>query len=112
MNEQEKWLVVMRSLLHHNVPRFIAHIKAKGGVSEEEWQWLRHEDDDDPTHFQGILARADEYLLYPKTEEIFKKSLFVLVLGLAIMSFIPGGICVFGLIFSSEIEGFVKLDET
>ena len=100
----------MVSLLHYNVPRFIAHIKDRGGVSKEEWEWLQCEDEDSsyPMH---MILKADEYLMYPKNEETFKKALFVLVKTLAIMSFIPGGIIFMKLHFSEEIDGFVVLDD-
>lgn len=99
----------MRQILRHNVPRFIALIVDRGGVTSEEWQWLRREDEE-PDCLVGVIARADEYLLYPKNEEIFKKSLFVLVRGLAIISFVPGGVTIFGLRFCSQIENFVEVE--
>lgn len=78
-------------LLVHNVPRFIQHIKNKGGVSDEELQWLQCEDDI-PDYPAGLMMRADEYLLYPLSEAHFQKGLFVLTLTLAIMSFFPSGV--------------------
>ncbi|MDF5718176.1 MAG: hypothetical protein PUP93_31000 [Rhizonema sp. NSF051] len=99
----------METLLHHNVPRFIAHIKQRGGVSDSEWQWLQSPIDC-PEFPEGIFARADEYLLYPKTKEKFQKGLFVLVKVLAILSFCPGGIKIFGMYFSPDIENYVELE--
>lgn len=99
----------MRSLLAHNVPRFIQHISDKGGVSKEEMRWLQCEEES-PDYPMNLILRADEYLLYPKNEEVRKKGFFVLTLTLAIMSFIPGGIRVFGLHFCSEVENFVFED--
>lgn len=93
----------MHSLLAHNVPRFIKHIKDRGGVSNEEWDWL-HCEEENPDYPHEILARADEYLLYPKDEETFEKGLFVLTLTLAIMSFIPGGVRFLGLHFEADRE--------
>ncbi len=96
----------MRTLLLHNVPKFVAHIIACGGVSDTEWQWL-HLSSENPSSLAYIIDRADEYLFYPKDRETFEKSLFALVLGLSILSFIPGGIRFFGLRFCSNIENFV-----
>lgn len=101
----------MRSLLHHNVPRFIKCISKRGGVNQAEWQWLQHGDDLSIEHPKGIMARGDEYLLYPKNEKIFKQGLFVLVKAIAIMSFIPGGVHIFGLHFCSEIDNFVLVED-
>ncbi|WP_229549971.1 hypothetical protein [Nostoc sp. CHAB 5836] len=86
-----EWLLQMRSLLHHNVPRFTKHILERGGVSEEEWEWIICEikNTSYPMH---MIDRADEYLLFPKDEKTFEKGLFVLIRSLAIMSFIPGGV--------------------
>lgn len=97
-------------ILAHNVPRFIAHIKKRGGVSDEEMCWLQCTIDS-PEYPEGLLARADEYLLYPKDEETFNKGLFVLVLTLAIMSFVPGGVRCFDLHFSSEIDSFITVED-
>ncbi len=96
-------------ILHHNVPRFIEYIKQRGGVTDDEINWLQCTDDtlNNP---EGMLARADEYLLYPKDEKTFTSGLFVLVLALAIMSFIPGGVHFFGLHFCSEVENFVVIE--
>ncbi len=98
------------NLLRHNVPRFIQHIRERGGVSEEEWVWVRC-DNEGIDYPEGILSRADEYLLYPKDEKTFNKGLFTLVKLLAIMAFVPLGIRLFGLHFCSEIEGFVATDD-
>lgn len=109
--EQERWNLLV-SLLYHNVPRFIAHIKNRGGVQPEEWEWLSESEDTNINHPEGVFARADEYLVCPNSLEKFQKGLLVLVKCLAIMSFIPGGIHFFGLHFSAEIEGFVAWDGT
>ena len=106
IDQRQEWLTTMQSLLHYNVPRFIMQIIEKGGVSSDEWKWLQL-DGENPDSLAYIINRADEYLLYPKNRETFEKSLFALVLGLSIMSFIPGGIRFFGLRFSSELENFV-----
>ncbi len=110
MNKHQKhfWHTA-RALLHHNVPRFIAHIKNRGGVHKEEWEWIQH-DEDSPEYPIGIIMRADEYLLFPKDMETFEKSLLVLVKALAIMSFVSGGIRFFGLHFCSQIDGFVVVE--
>lgn len=100
----------IRILLAHNVPRFIEHIKNRGGVTNEEFSWLTC-DEDCPDYPEAVLMRADEYLLYPSNTTKFKKGMFVLTLTLAIMSFFPGGVKVFGLHFCSELENFVS-DET
>lgn len=101
--------VEMRILLVCNVPRFVKHIKDRGGVTDNEWQWLKCEDEN-PDCLVGVLARADKYLLYPKNEEIFKHGLFTLVKAIAIISFIPEGIHIFGFHFCSEIDNFVFED--
>ena len=104
-NEKQQWHAI-RSLLYYTVPKFVTHIIKKGGVSSDEWQWL-HLDGENPDSLAYIIDRADEYLLYPKDRKTFEKSLFALVLGLSIMSFVPGGIRFFGLRFCSDIENFV-----
>lgn len=102
----------MKSLLITNVPRFIQHIKDRGGVSAEELRWLQCEEAH-PDYPMEVMMRADEYLLYPKNQEVFEKGLFVLVLALAIMSFVPGGVRFLGLHFCSQIKDFVtREDET
>lgn len=108
--EQKCWLDQMQSLLAHNVPRFIRHIKNRGGVNDEEFAWLKSEEEsiDYPL---GVVMRADEYLLYPKNEKVFKQGLFVLVKALAIMSFIPDGVRLFGLHFCSQTEDFVSKED-
>ncbi|MGL5876486.1 MAG: hypothetical protein ACRC2V_01675 [Xenococcaceae cyanobacterium] len=114
---------MLPSLLHHNVPRFIAHIqksdvlggsfppkaRARGGVTDEEMQWLQCPNDT-PEYPEGMFNRADEYLLYPKDQKTFEKGLFVLVRAIAIMAFIPGGVHIFSLHFSSQIENFVAIE--
>ncbi len=102
--------VQLCQLLSHNVPRFIEHIKYRGGVSEEEFRWLRCEEES-PDYPGEVILRADEYLLYPKNEKIFNKGLFVLVKALAIMSFFPGGVKIFGLHFCSEVGSFVVRED-
>lgn len=95
----------MQSFLAHNVPQFIKHIKDRGGVSDEEWRWLRCEDES-PDYPMELILRADEYLLYPKNEETFRKGLFVLTLALAIMSFIPGGVRFLDLHFCAKFKEY------
>ncbi|ALF52235.1 hypothetical protein ACX27_04215 [Nostoc piscinale CENA21] len=111
MNSEQKYLLQMRVLLYHNVPRFIACIKSRGGVKPEEWEWLQYSKDTSTEHPEGIMARADEYLVCPNSVEKFKKGLSVLVKAIAIMSFVPGGIHTFGLWFSPEIDGFVVIED-
>lgn len=88
----------LQAFLLHNVPRFIEHIKDRGGVSDEEFQWLQCQSES-PDHPEGLFMRADEYLLYPKDEKTLEKGLFVLTLCLALLSFFPGGVRVFNLDF-------------
>lgn len=109
-NQKQDWQTRMQALLAHNVPRFIKHIKDRGGVSKEEWQWLQSEEEN-PDYPMELILRADEYLLYPKNEEVFKKGLFVLILALAIMSFIPGGVRFLELHFCSEMKDFVVTED-
>lgn len=108
-SQQQNWQVQMQSLLAHNVPRFIQHIFGRGGVSKEEMQWLQCEEEN-PDYPMHLILRADEYLLYPKNDTVFRHGLFVLTLALAIMSFIPGGVRFFGLHFCSELENFIAED--
>lgn len=110
-HQQQTWLDQMQSVLNHNVPRFIQHIKDRGGVSAEELRWLQCEEAR-PDYPMEVMMRADEYLLYPKNQEVFEKGLFVLVLALAIMAFIPGGVRFLGLHFCSQTENFVSIDES
>jgi hypothetical protein len=109
-NQQQTWFAQMQGLLVGNVPRFIKHIKDRGGVSNEEFRWLQCEEES-PDYPSEVILRADEYLLYPKNKKIFMHGLFVLTLALAIMSFFPGGVRFFGLHFSSEIEDFVVVED-
>lgn len=102
MDEQ---YLVMKSILHHNVPKFINHIKQRGGVQDSEWEWLRS---DTGETLDYIIERADETLLYPKNKETFDKAIFILVKALAIMSFISGGVRICGLHFSPDISEFVE----
>ena len=92
-----------------NVPCYIDFIKSRGGVTAKEWEWVRNESDD-IQYPLALFARADEYLLYPKDENTFINSLFVLVLSLAIMSFVPCGVRFMGLHFSTEIDDFVEVE--
>ena len=108
--QQDNWLLGMRSLLHHNVPKFIQHIAQRGGVNTEEMQWIGCEEDN-PDYPMSLILRADEYLLYPKSEKAFEKGLFVLVKALAIMSFVPEGVRIFGLQFCSQIDNFVAFED-
>jgi hypothetical protein len=110
-NQQDRWLLEMRSLLYHNVPRFIQYIAQRGGVSDEEMRWINCQEDSSD-YPEGMLSRGDQYLLYPKNEEIFKKGLFVLVKALAIMSFVPGGVRMCGLHFDFEVLNFVEDDSS
>lgn len=110
MHQQQHWQASVQNLLVHNVPRFIKHIKDRGGVSGEELRWLQCEEEN-ADYPMDVILRADEYLLYPKDEKIFMHGLFVLTLTLAIMSFFPGGVRFFGLYFCSEIEDFVVAED-
>ena len=101
MNQQQAWLDKMQCLLSHNVPRFIKHIKDRGGVSQEETRWLQCEEEN-PDYPMHLILRADEFILYPKNEKTFMHGLFVLVKTLAIMSFVPGGVRFFDLHFCSD----------
>lgn len=120
--EKAKW-GMMVNLLHHNVPRFIFHIKNRGGVSNQEWEWLQSKTEPIdyllpfhqrkyppkyPVYIQDVLDRADEYFIGQTNEAIFKSSLFVLVKAIAILSFTQSGVYIFDLYFSSTIDGFVK----
>lgn len=107
-NEQQQ-LTQIQKLLLHNVPRFGAQIKSKGGVSEDEWNWLKSEESD--TDYPAeVLIRADEYLLYPKDSAAFEHGLFTLVLTLALMAFVPGGVRCFDLHFDARSENFLGAD--
>lgn len=100
----------IKMIIHHNVPRFIEHVLKRGGVHENEWEWLQNKSED--VHYlSGILARADDYLMFPKNEKIHYQGIFVLVKSLSIMAFIPGGVRFLGLHFSSEIENFVLVED-
>ncbi len=110
MNSDCLWLIQIRSLLHHNVPRFIACIKQRGGVSADEWTWLQCQENS-PDYPEGIFNEADRYLMYPKNMKIFKQGLSVLTRAVAIMSFIPGGIHLLNLHFCSEIDNFVAIED-
>lgn len=109
MYQEQIWLEQMQRLLAHNVPRFIKHIKDRGGVSDEEHRWLQCEDEN-PDYPMHLILRADEFLLYPKDEKTFDHGLFVLVKTLAIMSFISGGVRFSELHFCSELKDFVVED--
>lgn len=109
-NQQQIWLAQMQCLLAHNVPRFVKHIKDRGGVSDEEFRWLQCEEEN--SDYPGeVILRADEYLFYPKNQETFRKGLFVLTKTLAIMSFFPDGVRIFGLHFCDRIENFMNKED-
>lgn len=109
-HHQQTWLTQLQNLLTYNVPRFIQHIKDRGGVSDEEFRWLQCEEED-PDYPNEIFLRADEYLLYPKDEKTFMHGLFVLTLALALMSFFPGGVTFLNLRFESQTENFVSRED-
>ena len=91
----------IKAFLAHNVPRFIAEIQSRGGISEEEFKWLQGDDEeiDSPSY---MIARADELLLYPKTMAVLEKSLFTLTLTIALMAHFPNGVEFFGIHFCSQ----------
>lgn len=119
---------IIQELVNHNVPRYIQYFHNCGGVDEDEWKWLNYgfgsEFDfgfpecklydeesqkqlENPNHPYGLLARADELLLFTKDYNTFRNSLFVLVKAIAIMSFIPGGVKFGNARFSSEVENYI-----
>lgn len=121
---------VIKKLVNHNVPRYIKYFHDCGGVDEDEWKWLNYgyeepwgyprcsiyneeqqKESVDPNHPHGVLAKADELLLFPKDYATFRNSLFVLVKALAIMSFIPGGVRFGNAIFNSQIDSYVEILE-
>ena len=108
-NSTEDWQRITNEFLKFNVPRFIAHIKARGGVAQEEWEWLTSPKER-PSYPEYIINRADEYILFPKSMEDLKQGMSVLILALAIMSFIPGGVRFAGLHYDSNISGHVEND--
>ncbi|MGL5922886.1 hypothetical protein, partial [Chroococcidiopsis sp.] len=95
-----------QSILMSNVPRFIQHIIDRGGVNDDEREWLKSEK---LGSLQDILARADEYILYPDTQEMLEQGMFNLVLAIAILSFAPGGINFWGMHFESAPWGIIEL---
>ncbi len=80
----------LSKLIKHNVPRLISHIEAKGGLTQEDWYWLKSQEVED------VVGRADNWLFFPKTEDDFKHGLSVIVRIIAILSFVPGGIYLMG----------------
>ncbi len=82
----------------------------KMGMTAVEWTKLREENKPE-FYAQGMIEQADSLLLHPKDEATFKASIFTLVKAIAILSFCPGGIYIFGMHFSPELKGFVESDD-
>lgn len=111
----------MQQLLKHNVPRFIAHMEARGGVQQREWDWLDMGSDESLDNkgkvlnarnesLEFILDRADETLLYPKNHQVFGDAIALLVRAVAIMSYLPGGIRMCQYRFSHKLPGYVEYE--
>lgn len=104
-------------LLKHNVPRYIKYFHEIGGVDAYEWDWLTYgcgdeaKDIDNPDYPAGMILRADQLLLFPDDEQVFKKSLSILVRAIAIMSFVPGGVRFNGVVYDSQVENYFYLEE-
>lgn len=95
----------IKEILRHNVPRFIQHIVNNGGVSKDEWQWLKDNAD------SNIYVNADSYLVCPTSHDKFVEGIKTLILTLAIMSFVPYGVTFMGITFDSTLPNFLE-DET
>ena len=100
------WLAV-------NVPLEIAAIQTRGGLNDVDLAWMTQEINDDLNDFRpiNIIARADEFLLYPRSQERAEQAFLVLRKLLALMAFLPLGVRFAGLRFSTDINGFVEDDE-
>lgn len=96
-----------QSILAYNVPRFMQYIIDRGGVNNDEMEWLR---DEKLGSLQDILAKADEYILYSDTIEKLEQGFFNLVLAIAILSFSPGGINVWDMHFEAAPWGIIGLE--
>lgn len=91
----------LKNELIHNVPRFIEHIK-KRGLKEQEISWLKSPE------VEEILNFSDKYILYPKDKKTFEEGLFVLVKAIAILSFCPYGVTIFGIRFDSNLNNYYE----
>lgn len=99
--------------LRVEVPREMQAIIDRGGVNDLDWEWLRQEINGDRSDLRplNVLARADEFLLYPSNADIATQAFLVLRKSISIMAFVPGGVRVFGLHFSSNLPKFVEVDQ-
>lgn len=96
-----------QSVLMHNISRFMQHmIDRSAGPTNDELQWLKSED---VGGLNDVINRADECLLYPKSEEAYKQSLFNITLAIAILSFCPGGITFWDMHFEAAPWGIIEL---
>lgn len=100
----------IREFLRVEVPREIQAVVNRGGIDDVDWAWLTQDCNDDPNDLRpiNILMRADEYLLYPGSAEKHSRGLLVFRKIIALLSFVSGGVRVFGLRFSTDIDGFVE----
>ena len=89
-------------LIQHNVPRYIKFILDKGGVTEEDFRWLRS------SEVEEVMERADSKLLYPTNADDYIQSVRVLAIAIAIMSFSPGGIHIFDYWFSPHMNNYFE----
>lgn len=99
----------LQKFLVSTVPPEMTAIVQRGGVNDRDLAWLQQEETEDPKDFRfaNVLAKADDYLLYPKDAEILRQSLLVLRKAVAIMALFPSGIKVFGYHFGLKFDGFV-----
>lgn len=88
---------ILKGLLSVAVYLRIEELKARGGPSPEEWRKL--------PETGKLLAEQGDKLLYPsakkgETADLFNKT----AQAIAILSYVPGGIVVFGMHFETKPE--------
>lgn len=96
-----------------NVPSEIEAIKKRGGLNDHDLMWLQQTENDDPNDFciLNVLLRADSLILFPTDSFNHKSAILVFRKAIALMSFFPGGVRLFGYHFCSEIIGYVSKED-
>jgi hypothetical protein len=110
---EQKQYQSMQEFLRCEVPKEIQAVLNRGGVNDRDWAWLQQDNNDDPNDYRpiNVLMRADSCLLYPRDAKVLHQSLLVFRKTITILSFVSGGVRLFGLRFDAKLDGFVERDE-
>ena len=76
------------------VPLWILELKEKGGPTREDWNWLKEA--------ENILTNTGEAILYRTKKGDTARAFNAVAKAIAILSFVPGGIEIFGSHWESE----------